>query len=72
MSERYSDRYFIRWRVVTDYTTGHLRQTGWDLIDNYKLDRTTVKSFDMFEYEQATGLCKLLNSIEEENHGLSK
>jgi 2-phosphoglycerate kinase len=66
------DRYFIRWRVVTDYMTGNLQQVGWDLIDNYKFDRTTVKSFDMFEYEQANGLCKLLNSIEEENDGLSK
>lgn len=72
MSERYSDRYFIRWRVVTDYMTGNLKQVGWDLIDNYKFDRTTVKSFEISEYEQAKGLCRLLNSIEEENHGLPK
>ena len=72
MSERYFDRYFIRWRTVTDYTTGHLRQTGWDVVDTHKFDRITVQSFEVSEYEQAKGLCKLLNSIEEENHGLSK
>lgn len=71
-----SERYFIRWRTVVD-TSGQdgpskLVQTGWDVIDNHKFDRITVQSFEVSEYEQAKGLCKLLNSIEEENHGLSK
>jgi hypothetical protein len=47
-----------------------LRQAGWWLYD-WK-EKKTVRTFPMSEKVQAEGLCKLLNSIEEENHGLSK
>jgi hypothetical protein len=47
-----------------------LRYAGWWLYDWGKFK--TVQTFPMSEKEQADGLCKLLNSIEEENDGLSK
>ena len=47
-----------------------LRQAGWWLYD-WK-EKKTVQTFLMSEKEQAEGLCKLLNSIEEESDGLSK
>ena len=65
-------RYMVRTitqNVKAEY--GHtLRQTGWWLYD-WK-EKKTVQTFPMSEQEQANGLCKLLNSIEEENDGLSK
>ena len=67
-----SKRYFIRWRTVFDSESGYLQQEGWDVCDGNKFDRITVRSFEIGEHTQAEGLCKLLNSIEEENHGLSK
>lgn len=66
------DRYTVRWITVTDYMTGHLKQTGWEVIDWTKFDNIGVQTFPMAEEAQANGLCKLLNSIEEENDGLSK
>ena len=39
-------------------------QVGWDVYD-YKTYKT-VQLFEMGEHEQAHGLCKLLNSIEDE------
>jgi hypothetical protein len=65
-------RYFVRWRAEPDPITGNLQIKGWDVIDNHKFDRATLRSFDVSEKVQAEGLCKLLNSIEEENDGLSK
>lgn len=62
----------MRWRAESDPITGNLQIKGWDVIDNHKFDRATVQSFGVSEKEQAYGLCKLLNSIEEENDGLSK
>ena len=47
-----------------------LRQAGWWLYD-WK-EKKTVQTFPMSEKEQAEGLCKLLNSIEEENDGVSE
>jgi hypothetical protein len=47
-----------------------LTQTGWWVYD-WK-HKSTVRTFPMPEKEQAYGLCKLLNSIEEESDGLSK
>jgi len=67
------ERYFVRWRTEADPITGSLQIKGWDVIDNHKFDRAAVRLFDVSEKVQAEGLCKLLNSIyEEENHGLSK
>ena len=65
-------RYGVRWRVVSDYITGNLKQIGWDVVDHRKFDNITVRTFDVSEKVQAEGLAKLLNSIEEENDGLSK
>jgi hypothetical protein len=47
-----------------------LRQTGWWVYDwqEYK----TVQTFPLSEKAQAEGLCKLLNSIEEETNGIQK
>ena len=47
-----------------------LQQTGWWLYDwkHYK----TVQIFPKSEKAQAEGLCKLLNSIEEEADGIPK
>ena len=67
-----SGRYFVRWRTESDPITGHLQIKGWDVCDDNKFDNITVRSFEVSEKVQAEGLCKLLNSIEEESHGLSK
>ena len=67
-----SERYMVR-TMTTEVREGKavwLRQAGWWLYD-WK-EKKTVQTFPMSEKEQAEGLCKLLNSIEEENHGLSK
>ena len=67
------ERYWVRWRATprTDGNAG-LMLVGWDVCDDNEFDNITVRSFGVHEKEQAEGLCKLLNSIEEENHGLSK
>ena len=67
------NRYNVRW-ITTDIpcanNTARLKQIGWEVYDwkEYK----SVQKFDMGEHEQAHGLCKLMNSIEEENDGVSK
>lgn len=66
------DRYSIR-MLTQDVRVGDrakLTQSGWWVYDwkEYK----GVRTFPTAEKEQAYGLCKLLNSIEEENDGLSK
>jgi hypothetical protein len=66
------DRYSVRTitqnlKAEYGYTLQH---TGWWLYD-WK-EKKTVQTFSKSEKEQAYGLCKLLNSIEEENDGLSK
>ena len=65
-------RYGVRWRTQPDPVTGHLQIKGWDVVDWNKFDKITVRQFGVSEKVQADGLCKLLNSIEEENDGLSK
>ena len=66
-----SERYGVRWRTVTN-RHGEILITGWDVVDHRKFDNITVRTFDVSEKVQAEGLAKLLNSIEEENDGLSK
>jgi hypothetical protein len=63
-------RYMVRTMTTEMRDEGHvwLRQSGWWLYD-WK-EKKTVQTFPMSEQEQANGLCKLLNSIEEENDGL--
>lgn len=61
-----SERYGVRWRAEPDPVTGHLQLKGWDVVDYGKFDNITVRQFSVREKEQADGLCKLLNSIEEE------
>ena len=59
-------RYNVR-TMTTEMRDGGsvwLRQAGWWLYD-WK-EKKTVQTFPMSEKEQADGLCKLLNSIEEE------
>ena len=66
------DRYNVR-TMTTDMREGTavwLRYDGWWLYD-WK-EKKTVQTFPVSEKAQALGLCKLLNSIEEENDGLSK
>ena len=67
-----SARYNVR-TMTTEVREGKavwLRQAGWWLYD-WK-EKKTVQTFPLSEKEQAEGLCRLLNSIEEENDGLSK
>ena len=60
--------YFVRWRV--EQVGSGLLLRGWDVIDRrgYK----TVAVFGRDEKEQADAICKLLNSNEEIEDGLSK
>ncbi len=60
------DRFFLRWVTEADPATGRLRMKGWDVCDDGRFDCITVQSFGVHEKEQAEGLCRLLNSIEEE------
>ena len=66
------DRYSVRTMTqdMRDGSNVYLRYAGWWLYD-WK-EKKTVQTFPMSQKEQAHGLCKLLNSIEEENDGLSK
>jgi hypothetical protein len=66
------DRYSVRTMTTERRENGAvwLRQAGWWLYD-WK-EKKTVQTFPLSEKEQAKGLCRLLNSIEEENDGLSK
>jgi hypothetical protein len=66
-------RYGVRHLTEIVYSannTARLIQVGWWVYD-WKEYRT-VQIFKMGEHKQANGLCKLLNSIEEEANGLSK
>ena len=64
MKERYSVRTMTQ-NVKAEY--GYtLQHTGWWLYDWYEMK--TVKTFPITEKEQALGLCKLLNSIEDERN----
>lgn len=66
--KRYSVRHFTtQEKAAYGYT---VQQVGWWVYDWKEFK--TVQMFSVSEKEQANGLCKLLNSIEEENHGLSK
>jgi len=60
------DRYIVRTMTedVKDGAYVHLRHVGWWLYDWDEFK--TVQTFPMSEKEQAYGLCKLLNSINEE------
>lgn len=65
-------RYMVR-TMTSEMREGKavwLRHSGWWLYD-WK-EKKTVQTFPMSERVQAEGLCKLLNSIEEESNGLSK
>ena len=66
------DRYNVRTMTenVAEREGVRLRYVGWWVYDWD--EHKTVRTFPMSEKEQAYGLCKLLNSIEEENDGLSK
>ena len=69
-------RYYVRWRTAlrTDSfdTHANLRLVGWEVCDSKKFDNIAVASFGIHEKEKADGICKLLNSNEEVEHGLSK
>jgi len=69
---RYTGRYTVRYHTETRKEGEYVRvvHTAWWLYDWVKHE--TVQMFRVSEEEQAVGLCKLLNSIEEENDGLSK
>jgi len=67
-----SARYSIR-MLTQDVRVGDrakLTQAGWWVYD-WK-EKKTVRTFPVSEKEQAYGLCRLMNSIEEETDGLSK
>jgi hypothetical protein len=65
---RYSVRYLTRQeKAAYGYVLQH---GGWWLYDWKK--KETVRTFEVSEKAQAYAMCKLLNSIEEENDGLSK
>ena len=68
-TDRYSVRYFTD-EVKTNEGYVRVRHVGWWLYDWET--KKTVHVFKTTEEEQAKGMCKLLNSIEEENDGLSK
>jgi hypothetical protein len=68
-----TDRYTVRTMTenVAEREGVRLRYTGWWVYDWKR--KETVRTFPVSEDEQANGLCKLLNSIEEEEtNGLSK
>jgi len=62
MKDRYSVRYLTEEKRKNDYVW--LAHVGWDVFD-WKF-KDGVRRFDVSEKEQADGLCKLLNSIDEE------
>ena len=65
MKYRYSVRYFTD-EVKTSEGYTRVRHVGWWLYDWEKYK--TVRTFPVSEEEQAKGLCKLLNSIEDEGN----
>jgi hypothetical protein len=77
MRDEYTDRhgnlnrYFTRWETELA-ETGYLRVIKWHVCDRRKFDNISLAKFDKDEKDKADAMCKLLNSIEEENDGLSK
>jgi hypothetical protein len=65
----YMLRYFTRW-VTRVHANNGLQVIGWEVCDSKKFDKIGMGKYET--KEQAEGLCKLLNSIEEESDGLSK
>jgi len=69
MSDEYTNkhgyllRYFVRW--VTELGDhGYLRQIAWEVCDRRKFDKIGIGVFK--NKDEAEGMCKLMNSIEEE------
>jgi hypothetical protein len=60
-------RYFVRWRVDSS-----LVLLGWDICDREKFDKIEVAMFGPEDRAEAVAICKLLNSNEEIERGLSK
>ena len=71
-SKGYLHRYFVRWVTETEAAVGRvgLKVIGWEVCDRRKFDNIRVAKFD--NQVDAEAVCKLMNSIEEENDGLSK
>jgi hypothetical protein len=67
-SKGYLHRYFVRW--ITEERKGMLSAIGWEVCDRRKFDNIGLCKFE--GKTEADGMCKLLNSIEEENDGVSK
>ena len=65
----YLHRYFTRW-VTRVHADNGLQVIGWEVCDRSKFDNIAVARFDT--QVEAEAVCKLMNSIEEENDGLSK
>jgi len=72
MHELKFKRYYVRWKTEPDPITGYLQIKGWEVCDQKKFDKIALASFAENEEDKADAVCKLMNSIEEENHGLSK
>jgi hypothetical protein len=65
----YLHRYFTRW--VTEHDgKGGLLLTAWEVCDRRKFDNISMGTYETID--KAEAICKLLNSIEEEDDGLSK
>ena len=62
-------RYFTRW-VTRVHADNGLQVIGWELCDRRKFDNIGLSKFET--KDEADAMCKLMNSIEEENDGLSK
>lgn len=69
VTDRYSVRYHTKTEQVGDLYV-RVVHSGWWLYD--WRDKETVQMFPVSEEAQANAVCKLMNSIEEENDGLSK
>jgi len=75
MRDEYTDRhgnlnrYFTRWMTATN-RHGELVLMGWEVCDRRKFDNISMGKYETKDTAEA--MCKLLNSIEEENDGLSK
>jgi hypothetical protein len=78
MRDEYTDkhgnlnRYFTRW--MTEHSVGiggfGLNVIAWEVCDRRKFDNIGMGKYET--KDKADAMCKLLNSIEEENDGLSK
>jgi len=76
MRDEYTDghgnlnRYFTRWVTEPDSVTGYLQLKGWEVCDRRKFDNIGMGKYET--KDKADAMCILLNSIEEENDGLSQ